>query len=115
MKLYGWHGMESEQLNPLVARKAIHGANLTIARLEIRKGAVVPEHSHINEQVAMVETGALKFFIEGGEHIVRSGECMAIPPNVPHAVEALEDTTVTDVFAPAREDWIRGDDSYLRK
>ena len=51
--------MESEQLNPLVARKTIHGANLTIARLEIRKGAVVPEHSHINEQVAMVETGAI--------------------------------------------------------
>jgi quercetin dioxygenase-like cupin family protein len=37
-----------------------------------------------------------------------------IPGNVPHRVEALEDSVVFDVFAPRREDWIRGDDAYLR-
>jgi unsaturated pyranuronate lyase len=115
MKHYGWDQIEREQLNPLVARRAIHASNLTIARLEIQKDAKVPEHSHINEQVAMVERGALKFFIEGQELIVRAGEALAIPPNVPHGVVALEDTVVTDVFSPAREDWLRGDDAYLRK
>jgi len=42
MQLYDWNKLEPEQLNPRVARKVIHGANMTIARLEIRKGAVVP-------------------------------------------------------------------------
>ena len=107
--------MEQEQLNPRRARRASHGANTTIARLEIQKNAVVPEHGHVNEQASMVESGALKFFIEGREQIVRGGEVLTIPPNVPHGVEALEDTVVVDVFSPAREDWIRGDDAYLRR
>jgi unsaturated pyranuronate lyase len=115
MKLYQWHTMEQEQLNPNCGRKAIHGNNLTVARLELKKGASVPEHSHINEQVSMVESGALKFSIGGGEQIVRAGDVLVIPPNLPHAAEALEDSVVVDVFSPHREDWLRGDDAYLRR
>jgi quercetin dioxygenase-like cupin family protein len=88
---------------------------MTIARLQLRRGALVPEHSHVHEQVAMVERGALKFSIGGREQIVRAGESLVIPPHARHGVEALEDTAVIDVFSPAREDWIRGDDAYLRR
>src|SRR5262252_6964905 len=115
MKHHVWNTMEQEQLNPRMGRKAIHSANMTIARLEIQKYATVPEHSHVHEQIAMVERGALKFFIGGREVVVRGGEALEIPPNVPHAVEALEDTIVVDVFAPSRQDWIQGNDAYLRK
>ena len=115
MDLYDWNRVEREQMNSRIARKVIHTANMTIARLELRKDAAVPEHSHVNEQVSMVERGALKFFIEGREQIVRAGEVLAIPPHAPHAVEVLEDSVVVDVFSPAREDWILGDDAYLRK
>ena len=115
MKLYEWNRMEQEQLNAGLARRAIHGANLTIARLELQQHATVPSHSHVNEQVSMVERGALKFLFGDREQIVRAGEALVIAPNEPHAAEALEDTVVVDVFAPAREDWIRGDDAYLRK
>jgi quercetin dioxygenase-like cupin family protein len=115
MKRHDWSQIESEQLNPKVKRKAIHTLNMTIARLEIEKSAVVPEHHHVHEQVATVERGALKFFIDGKEEIIRAGESIAIPPNMPHSVEALEDTVVVDVFSPLRDDWLRGDDAYLRK
>jgi len=115
MPLYDWNQMPEEQLNRLVTRKAIHMQGLTIARLHLRKHAVVPEHSHVHEQVATVERGALKFFMEGREQIVKAGESLAIPSGVPHGVEAIEDTVVVDVFAPCREDWIKGDDAYLRK
>ena len=115
MKLQAWETVDSEQLNPHLNRRVIHGQNVTIARLELRKGGVVPEHSHINEQVSMVQTGAIKFVSNGREHIVRAGECLTIPPNVPHRVDVLEDSLVVDIFSPAREDWIRGDDGYLRR
>jgi len=115
MQIHDWNQLESEQLNPLIKRKHIHTQNMTFARLEITKAAVVPEHHHVHEQVATVERGALKFLMEGREEIVRSGESIVIPPNVPHRVEALEDTIVVDVFSPHRDDWVRGDDSYLRK
>src|SRR5689334_2391385 len=115
MPLYNWNTIETEQLNPRVSRKAIHSDQMTIARLHLQKYAVVPEHSHVNEQICMVERGALKFLMEGREQIVREGDALVIPSNVPHAVEVLEDAVVTDIFAPAREDWIRGDDAYLRR
>ena len=86
-----------------------------MARLEIVKGAVVPLHHHVNEQMSVMLTGKLRFVIDGVESIVSAGEVMVIPPNAPHMVEALEDSLVLDVFSPLRSDWISGDDAYLRK
>jgi quercetin dioxygenase-like cupin family protein len=99
----------------MVVRKVIHTGQMTIARLNLQKDAVVPEHSHVNEQVANVERGSLLFHIGGVDQVVGAGESLVIPPHVPHGVVALEDTVVTDVFTPRREDWISGDDSYLRR
>jgi quercetin dioxygenase-like cupin family protein len=115
MELYNWELLPAERMNALVVRKVIHTGQMTIARLNILKDAVVPEHSHINEQVANVERGALLFHIAGVDQVVGAGQSLVIPPNVPHGVVALEDTVVTDVFAPRREDWIAGDDAYLRR
>ena len=115
MPLYDWNQMPDERLNPHITRKVIHTKALTIARLHIQKDGAVPEHSHVHEQIATVEKGALKFFIDGGEQIVKAGESLAIPSGVPHGVVAMEDTVVVDVFSPCREDWIKGDDAYLRK
>ena len=115
MPLYDWNQLPEEQMNPMVSRQVIHTDSLTIARIRIQLGGAVGVHSHVNEQVTTIERGALKFFIDGGEKIVRAGETLTIPPHVPHGVEALEDTIAVDVFCPRREDWIRGDDAYMRK
>lgn len=101
-------------MNALVSRKVLHTGLLTIARLELKCGAVVPEHHHENEQVSMVESGSLRFVLEGKEVVVGAGRMLTIPPNAPHSVFALEDSVAIDVFTPRREDWIRGDDAYLR-
>ena len=115
MELYNWDQLPAEQMNPKVVRKVVRSGQMTIARLQIQKDAVVPEHSHINEQVANVEKGSLLFHIGGVDQVVGAGESLVIPPNVPHGVVALEDTLVTDIFTPRREDWIAGDDAYLRR
>jgi quercetin dioxygenase-like cupin family protein len=107
MTHYDWNSVKEEHLNPLIRRKAIHSGSMTIARLELSKDANVPEHSHHNEQITMVERGALKFAIDGGHKVVRGGETLVIPPHVSHGVVALEDTVVFDVFAPSRDDWPR--------
>lgn len=115
MQHYQWTEIPAEQMNPLVTRQVIHGSTVTMARLVLLKGAFVGMHSHVNEQISTIESGSLRFHIEGRDVIVRAGETLVIPPNVPHAATADEDCTATDVFYPLREDWIRGDDSYLRK
>jgi quercetin dioxygenase-like cupin family protein len=116
MHVYRWNDVEKEQVNPKLARQMIHGETMTVARLEIKKGAFVPEHSHHNEQITTIEKGQLKFVFDGKEVVlVNAGESLQIPPNLPHSAEALEDTIAVDIFSPIREDWIRGDDAYLRK
>ena len=107
--------MPVEHLNPLMDRQLVAGERTMLARIILRKGSIVPQHSHDNEQITYVLEGALKFVIEGKELIVRSGEILVIPSNMPHSAEALEDTVDLDIFCPPREDWIRGTDAYLRK
>ena len=114
MQLYEWNRIEKEQMNPLFARQVIHGETMTVARVYLSKGSLVPEHSHHNEQISMLEQGALRFVIAGEEKIVRAGQVLRIPPHVPHSAEAMEDSIAVDLFSPIREDWIRGEDAYLR-
>src|SRR5271156_4318550 len=115
MQRYEWNQIEKEQLNPAFARQVIHGETMTVARVYLKKGGLVPEHSHHNEQISMMEQGALQFVIGGAETVVKAGEVLRIPAHVPHSAEALEDSIAVDLFSPIREDWIRGDDAYLRK
>jgi len=114
MELHRWSDVKKEQLGPLVMRQVIHGETMTLARFEVRKGAVLPEHSHVNEQISTFERGRGRFVLGGREVIVSAGESLRIAPNVPHSIECLEDSVVMEVFSPPREDWIRGDDAYLR-
>jgi quercetin dioxygenase-like cupin family protein len=115
MQQYEWNQVEKEQLNPAFARQVIHGESMTVARVYLKKGCLVPEHSHHNEQISMMEQGTLRFVLAGEEMILKAGQVLRIPPHVPHSAEALEDSIAVDLFSPIREDWIRGDDAYLRK
>ena len=110
-----WKTMEIEQLNDKLSRQMISGENATISQLLLKKGAAVPRHSHMNEQYSWIISGALKFVFDDREILVGEGEVLVIPANMAHSAVALEDTVDVDIFAPRREDWIRKEDSYLRK
>jgi len=115
LKYTRWSDLAPEQLNPLLQRQMITGENLMLARVVLKKGCVVPEHSHMNEQLTFILEGALKFWIDGREIVVRAGEVLCIPSHMPHKAEALEDTVDMDVFYPPRQDWLSGTDAYLRQ
>src|SRR5438552_15997471 len=115
LKYIPWNEVELETLNPLLQRQLIVGHEVMLARVLLKKGCVVPMHSHVNEQLSYILEGALKFFIDGKEIVVRAGQVLTIPPNMPHQAEALEDTVDLDIFHPPRSDWINKTDSYLRK
>lgn len=97
-----------------LTRQTFHSERLTVARLRLGKGSIVARHSHMNEQVTLLEAGKLRFLFDDGERILSAGEVMQIAPDEPHSVEALEDSVAIDLFAPTRADWISGDDAYLR-
>jgi len=109
-----WSSVPVEALNPLLGLHFVVGQNIMLARVLLKKGSIVPEHSHPNEQITFVAEGALKFWIDGKEIVVNAGEVLTIPPNMPHKAEALADTVDFDVFDPPRADWMNKTNSYLR-
>jgi quercetin dioxygenase-like cupin family protein len=112
----GFDKIPVEHLNSLIDRQFVYGERAMLARLVLRKGAVVPEHSHENEQITYVLAGALRFTMGDGRVMtVGAGQVLVIPSNMPHRAEAVEDTVDLDVFTPPRADWIAGTDAYLRK
>ena len=115
LKYLRWNEVEIETLNPLLQRQLIVGHEVMLSRVLLKKGCVVPLHSHVNEQLSYILEGALKFFIDGKEITVHAGQVLTIPPNMAHQAEALEDTVDLDIFHPPRADWINKTDSYLRK
>jgi quercetin dioxygenase-like cupin family protein len=115
MEHYSWETVEKEVLNEKMSRKVISGEKVMIAQISIAQGGVVPTHQHESEQLSYVVKGALKFELEGREIVVRQGEVLQIPSNVPHSAVAVEDFFGIDVFSPIRLDWLTGQDDYLRR
>jgi quercetin dioxygenase-like cupin family protein len=109
-----WHEVPTENLNPLFERQYVVGDRVMVARISMKRGCLVPEHSHHNEQISHMLSGALQFIVAGKEFTLRAGEILLIPPHVPHSAVALEDSIAIDTFTPPREDWINKTDQYLR-
>ena len=112
--LHRWADIPPEPMNPLLTRQYVSGEKGMAARILLKKGCVVPEHSHPNEQIALILSGALEFHVGGESFILRAGELIVLPANVPHSATALEDTEDIDFFSPPRQDWLDKTDSYLR-
>ena len=109
-----WQTIDLEDLNPLLQRQFVVGHDIMVARVLMKKGCIIPLHSHYNEQFTYILEGALKFWVDGKEIVVNAGEVLTIPPHMPHKAEALLDTVDLDVFNPPRADWINKTDQYLR-
>ena len=115
MQDFDWSRLPQEQLNEKLSRKFIHVEKIMVAQIFLKKGCLVPEHSHESEQMALIVTGSLRFQFGPVEKVVGTNQAINIPSNVKHAVVALEDTLAYDIFSPIRHDWLAGDDAYLRK
>ncbi len=115
---YKWDDIPKEQLTDSLARRLITGDRMMLAHVYLKKGCVIPRHSHDNEQLTYILEGALHFYIgedEKEEVTVRAGEVLHIPSDIPHKAVALEDTVDVDIFSPPRQDWLDKTDDYLRQ
>jgi quercetin dioxygenase-like cupin family protein len=115
---FRWDDMPKEAVTDKLERRLVTGERMMLAHVYMKKGCIVPRHSHENEQLTYVLEGVLRLWVgeEPGEVFdVRAGEVLVIPSNVPHRAEALEDTLDVDIFSPPRQDWLDGTDDYLRR
>ncbi len=115
---FRWADMPREKVTDMLERRLITGDRVMLTHVYLKKGAIVPQHNHHNEQLTYILEGVLRFWIgdDGSEMIdVRAGEVLLIPSLVKHKAEALEDTLDVDIFSPPRQDWLDKTDDYLRK
>ena len=116
-KHYRWAEIPAEQLRGTITRQLVTSERMMIAHVHLKQGDEVPLHSHENEQITYILSGALRFWLGGDDArivTVRAGEVLVIPSGLPHRALALEDTLDLDVFCPPRQDWLEGTDAYLR-
>lgn len=116
--LYRWEDLPKEPLKEGIDRRLVSGDKAMVAHVYLKKDAVVPTHTHPNEQFTYILEGALEFTLGEGAAtktvVVRAGDILHIPSDLPHMAVALEDTLDVDIFAPPRQDWLDKTDDYLR-
>ncbi|GAC1647657.1 MAG: cupin domain-containing protein [Gemmatimonadaceae bacterium] len=113
-----WTDLPKERVTDQISRRLVTGDQMMLAHVYLEQGAVVPKHSHHNEQLTYILEGALRFWVgeeQAQEIVVRAGEVLHIPSNVPHRAEALEDTLDVDIFSPPRQDWLDHTDGYFHQ
>ena len=118
VRFFRWTDIPKERVTDTISRRLVTGDRMMLAHVYLDKGAIVPKHSHENEQITYILEGALRFWIgedQQEEIVVGAGEVLHIPSNVPHKAEALGDTLDVDVFSPPRQDWLNHTDSYFHK
>lgn len=116
--LYCWEEMPKEKVTDSLDRRLITGEKLMLTHVYMKKGCIVPKHSHHNEQLTYVLEGSMRFWLgedQREEVVVGAGQVLCIPGNLPHRAEALEDTLDVDIFSPPRQDWLDKTDDYLRR
>src|SRR5215212_4243501 len=118
VRFFRWTDMPKETVTDQLSRRLITGERMMLAHVYLDKGSIVPKHQHENEQLTYILEGVLRFRIgedQMEEVMVRAGEVLVIPSNVPHSAEALEDTLDVDIFSPPRQDWLNHTDTYFHR
>jgi len=83
----------------------IHTENTTLGYWEVERGAVLPMHRHLHEQITQVEEGEFQLTIDGKTETYLKGMVAVIPSNVEHGGVAVTDCKLFDIFSPVREDY----------
>src|SRR5438128_11759661 len=91
-RLHRWDEIALEKVTEMLSRKIVAGEREMLAQVYLKRGCLVPMHSHESEQMTYILQGALKFLVGGEEITLREGEVLHIPSRVPHQAEALEET-----------------------
>jgi quercetin dioxygenase-like cupin family protein len=96
-----WEEIPLERLTEMASRRVIAGARQQLAHVWLKRGALVARQAHPAEQIVFVMDGAMRYRVDGpGEEVVlRTGDVLVIPANVPHQAIALDDSLVLQTHA----------------
>lgn len=107
MSLVDLNSLKELQLAKGIRARVVNTGNISVAHVTCDEGALLPLHSHHNEQLVNVIEGVLELIVNGETLVVEPGQAVVLPPMVPHSGRAVKACYVVDIFHPVREDFVR--------
>ena len=102
-----WTDIPVEHPAEGIERQMVIGERIMIVRFRFVPFLVTPEHTHMHEQMSLVVSGRVRFFVEGEERIASPGDVLHFPPNCLHGATMMdEEVVLIDIFSPIREDFL---------
>ncbi|MCE5215321.1 MAG: cupin domain-containing protein [Methanobacterium sp.] len=99
--------MDYIQVSEGIKRKTlVYGDKTLLTEYKMMKGKKLPIHNHAEEQTGYVVSGHIILTIDGERYDMRSGDSWAIPGNIEHGAEIIEDSILVDIFSPVRAEYI---------
>ena len=103
-----WSAIPVESIAQGITRQMVTGDRLMVCRLTLAARTVTPIHSHVHEQITLVERGRADFFVEGRTHTASAGDVLLFPSGIQHGATILdEEVVLIDIFSPPREDFLK--------
>jgi quercetin dioxygenase-like cupin family protein len=102
-----WSNIPVDHPGEGIERQMVIGEQLMICRFRFAPFLVTPEHTHPHEQMSMVISGRVRFFVEGEERLALPGDVLHFPSNCLHGATMMdEEGVIIDIFTPRREDFL---------
>jgi quercetin dioxygenase-like cupin family protein len=103
-----WDSIPVEHPFEGIERQMVIGERIMIVRFRFVPFLVTPEHTHPHEQMSIIVSGRVRFFIEGKERIASPGDVLHFPPDCLHGATMMdEEVVLIDIFSPIREDFLK--------
>lgn len=102
-----WSTIPIERPAEGIERQMVVGEQMMICRFRFAPLLVTPEHTHPHEQMSIVVSGRVRFFVAGTERIASPGDVLHFPPHCLHGATMMdEEVVLIDIFTPVREDFL---------
>lgn len=98
----GYHSV----LGGIEQKTLVYGDKTLMVEFRLRKGAVLPLHSHPHEQSGYLVKGHIRLTIDNVTYEVMPGDSWCIPGTLKHTAEIVEESVAIEVFSPVREDYL---------
>jgi quercetin dioxygenase-like cupin family protein len=103
-----WSAIPVEQVAAGITRQMVVGDRVMVCRLTLAARTVTAVHSHVHEQVTLVERGRVDFFVDGQRRPAAAGDVLLFPSGIQHGATMLdEEVVLIDIFSPPREDFLQ--------
>ncbi len=75
--------------NGIVSRTLLRTANSRVVLFGFSEGQELTEHTSTQHAVIQILSGECEFSLAGQPSVVKAGDLIYLPPNLPHAVKAI--------------------------